>query len=123
MKALPPEIQHAVKYGVRPTNIHHDPMSLYIEQFSSKWILPTPINATAIAMHTTGLFKGKAKKNRFPVPLSSSYYMVSIKDSVYYGKCKLVDFEIFILPSFPLILVFHCFKITSNKIIFFFNVI
>ena len=77
MKALPPEIQHAVKYGVRPTNIHHDPMSLYIEQFSSKWILPTPINATAIAMHTTGLFKGKAKKNRFPVPLSSSYYMVS----------------------------------------------
>ena len=32
---LPPEVAHAVKYGVRPMNIHHDPHSPFIQQAST----------------------------------------------------------------------------------------
>jgi hypothetical protein len=61
---LPPEVENALKYGVVPSNIHHDIKSPFIERASSKWILPKPINTTLTSLG-----------GKYPVPMLSSYFM------------------------------------------------
>ncbi len=51
-------------------SVHHDPLSRFVERTSRSRILPTPVNDTL-----TTLPAGATGMGRFPVPMSSSFYM------------------------------------------------